>query len=89
MDLISVLTKAGIDAAAGLTYAFTGYAKAKGEKMDWRKFITTGALGAMVGIGAEFTSMPFATIETYMGTFGITAAVENIIKTVWRRILGH
>ena len=88
MDIISILTTAGVGAVAGISYAFTGYAKAKDEPMDWQKFAKTGALGAVIGVGSGFTGMPFGTIETYMGTFGLTAGIENLIKAVWRRIMG-
>jgi len=86
MDIVSIISRAGIGALAGISYGFTGYAKSKGEGMDWQKFIKTGVLGACVGVISEFIPITMAEAEIYMTTFGLTAGIENLIKAAWRRI---
>ena len=88
MDFITILARAGVGALAGFTYGFTGYAKSAGEEMDWLKFAKTGILGAIVGVGSEFSGLSMDTVEIYAVSMGFTAVIENALKAVWRKIFG-
>jgi hypothetical protein len=87
MDLYTLLVRAATGAFAGITFAFTGIGKSPGEAVDWFKMTKTGILGAIVGIGSEFTGMPMISLQTYLLDAGVTALIENGLKALWRRVI--
>lgn len=95
MDLMQILSRAGVGAVAGATFAISAYWKRKpdpvtGERSDfsWLRFTKTVVLGGCIGISSEFVGMPMTEMTTFFGTFGLTAGIENAVKIVWRRIFG-
>jgi len=95
MDIMQVLTRAGIGAVAGATYSVSAYWKRKpnavtNDRSDfsWLLFTKTVVLGGCVGVASEFIGMPMTETATFFGTFGLTAGIENAVKIVWRRIFG-
>ncbi len=85
-DIATIITRAALGASAGISYAFLGFAKTKGEPMDWLRFAKTGVLGAVIGVGSEFTGLPEVSVETYLVNAGATGLVENALKALWRRV---
>ena len=73
---------------AGITYATTGFGKNAGQEMDWVKFFSTVGLGAIVGIIYTVTGTPFDIGMSYITQLGIVPILENVIKTVLRRLFG-
>lgn len=85
MDITTIIGRAAFGAAAGVTYAFTGYVKSSGEPMDWFKFAKTGVLGAVVGVATEFLPITMDEGLTYMTSLGFTPVIENGLKALFRR----
>ena len=69
---------------AGITYALTGWGKAKGEDFDWSKFLTTCSVGAIAGALAIINNMDIPT--SYAMGLAFTPIVDNLIKIFFNRI---
>ena len=72
---------------AGITFAVTGYWKSKGEEIDWTKFFTTVLLGLGIGVVYYFTGIEFGLGLTYLTQLGAVPIIENLLKSVWRRLV--
>lgn len=84
MDVATIISGIG----AGVTYALTGWGKKEGQKFDYVKFGTTVIIGGISGLVFSLTNMPLDATMTYLTNLGIVPVTENLLKIIWRKILG-
>jgi hypothetical protein len=71
---------------AGITYAATSYFKKEGQVFDKEKFLTSVVIGGIVGISYSFTSYDLPILYELFGLWGLTAAIENFLKIIYRKL---
>jgi len=84
VDFVAIASGIG----AGVTYSLTAWGKKKGQPFDAVKFGTTVIIGALSGLAFGISGVPFDVTTTYLANLGVVPVVENILKTVWRKVLG-
>lgn len=87
--MIEVLYGIGAGISAGITYGLTSFAKKKGQPFDGKKFATTIILGAIAGATWNITGIQTEMAYNYLITLGAVPVIENLLKTVWRKLLGQ
>lgn len=71
--------------AAAVVYGLAGYFKSSGESFDKKKFLTTVAIGVVVGIIMAYCKLSYEGAYNFALSAGIIAIVENVLKAIWRR----
>ena len=83
-EISSVIAGVG----AGITFSVSSYWKKKDQEFDWGKLGATVAIGAITGVVTGLLDMPISTVNEFVVNLGAVPIVENIVKIVWRKILG-
>jgi len=66
--------------AAGLIYAFLGYA-AQDKSFNWKKFLRTTAIAAFSALGLDMAGMTFDVYTALVGPTAITVWLQKLIDT--------
>jgi len=83
-----MLTQIITGVIGGAIYSLTGLAKSQDKNgFDWKKMAPTLVVGLVVGGIAGFLNLDFGIVANTSLSAGITAVVENIGKTVKRKVL--
>lgn len=70
----------------GLAVAIAGAAKKGDETFEWGKFITTIAVGLIIGIVALATNQDYGIVANSAGIAGLTTVIENLGKGIYRKL---
>lgn len=72
---------------AGVMYSLSGFAKKENQDFDAGKFLTTAIVGGFAGLGMALSGVDLATSHQLVLGMGATAAIENVLKAVYRKVL--
>ncbi len=72
---------------AGMMIASAGYLKTNAEEFNFKKWLQTVVIGAIIGAVAKATKASFAQTETWLKSIGAITLIEYIKKIIWRKWL--
>jgi len=70
----------GLGIAAGLIYAFLGYAS-QDKPFNWKKFLRTAAIASFSALGLDLAGMTFDVYTALVGPTAVTVWLQKLIDT--------
>jgi len=70
----------GLGVAAGVIYAFLGYA-AQDKPFDWKKFLRTAAIASLSALGLDMAGLTFDVYTALVGPTAITVWLQKLIDS--------